>query len=162
MIVRWLVPIHVLSVITFFLAHGAGAAMAFRIRKETSLERMRAILDLSSSPFLIYMLSYLVMAVTGVVMLLLLRLWSRGWVWVSIALMLFVFLWMFHISRPYVKLRKMVGLPYFEGREEHPAEPPASEEEIAEHISTLGVWQFVAVGYVIPALVLWLMFLKPF
>jgi hypothetical protein len=149
-------------VITFFLAHGAGAAMAFRIRKETSLERMRAMLDLSSSPFLIYMISYLVMAVTGVVMLLLLRLWSRGWAWVSIALMLFVFLWMFRLSRPYVKLREMVGLPYFEGREEHPAEPPASEEAVADHISTLGVWQFVVVGYAIPAFVLWLMFFKPF
>ena len=52
MLVRWIVPFHVLSVITFFLAHGAGAAMAFRIRKETSLERMRAMLDLSSTPVL--------------------------------------------------------------------------------------------------------------
>jgi hypothetical protein len=149
-------------VITFFLAHGAGAAMAFRIRKETSIERIGAMLDLSSTPFMIYMLSYVLMAVTGIAMLLLLRLWARGWVWVSIALMLFVFIWMFRLARPYAKLRRMVGLPYFEGREEHPAEPADSEEAVAEHIRTLGVWQFVVVGYVVPAFVLWLMFFKPF
>ena len=57
MLVRWLVLLHVLSIITFFLAHGAGAAMAFKMRKETNPERMRAMLDLSGSPLLVYMLS---------------------------------------------------------------------------------------------------------
>jgi hypothetical protein len=162
MLVRWLAPIHVLSVITFFLAHGAGHAMAFRIRKETSLERMRAMLDLSSSTFLVYILAYVVMGVTGIVMLLLLEIWNRGWVWVSIALMLFVALWMFRLARPYAKLRKLVGLPYRAAGEEHPAEPPASDEAVAEHLSTLGVGQLILVGYIIPAFVLWLMFFKPF
>lgn len=162
LLVRWLAPLHVLSVITFFLAHGAGHAMAFRIRKETSLERMRAMLDLSSSPVMIYLLSYLVMGVTGIVMLVLLRLWNRGWVWIAVALMLFVFFWMVRLAGPYAKLRKLVGLPYREGNAEHPAEPPASEEAVAEHLSTLGVWQLVVVGYVVPAFVLWLMFFQPF
>jgi hypothetical protein len=162
MLVRWLTPLHVLSVITFFLAHGAGAAMAFRIRKETSQERMRAMLDLSGSPFVIYALAYVLMAVTGIVMLILLRIWNRGWVWVAIALMLFVAIWMSRLARPYAKLRKLVGLPYRMGGDEHRAEPPASDEAVAEHLSTLGVGQFVLVGYVIPAFVLWLMFFKPF
>jgi hypothetical protein len=76
--------------------------------------------------------------------------------------MLFVALWMFRLARPYAKLRKLVGLPYRAGGEEHPAEPPASDEAVAEHLSTLGVGQLVLVGYVIPAFVLWLMFFKPF
>ena len=162
MFVRWLVWVHVLSIITFFLAHGAGAAMAFRIRQETNPERMRAMLDLSSSPFKVYMLSYLVMGVAGIVMVFLLSLWNRGWVWLSIVLMLFVFVWMFRISRPFTTLRKLVGLPYMEGKDERPAEPPASDEAISAHIGTLGVTQFAVVGYVIPAFVLWLMFFKPF
>jgi len=45
---------------------------------------MRAMLDLSSSPFMVFMLSYVVMGVAGIVMVFLLRLWNRGWVWVSI------------------------------------------------------------------------------
>jgi hypothetical protein len=76
--------------------------------------------------------------------------------------MLFVFVWMFRLSGPYGTLRKMVGLPYFEGREEHPAEAPVSEEAVAEPIRTLDVGRFVVVGYVIPAFVLWLKFFKPF
>ena len=147
MLVRWLVLLHVLSVITFFLAHGAGAAMAFKMRKETNPERMRAMLDLSGSPLLVYMLSYLVMGITGITMVILLKLWTRGWVWVAIVAMLFVFLWMYRISRPYAKLRKLVGLPYIEGKVEHPAEPPASDEAIVGHVRTLGVTQFVVVGY---------------
>ena len=111
MLVRWLVPLHALSVITFFLAHGAGHAMAFRIHEETSLERMRAMLDLSSSTFLVYILAYLVMGITGIVMLVLPRIWNRGWVWVSIALMLFVGFWMSRLAVPYATLRKLVGLP---------------------------------------------------
>jgi hypothetical protein len=162
MLVRWLAPLHVLSMITFFLAHGAGHAMAFQIRKEKSLERMRALLDLSSSSFAVYVLSYVVMGVTGIVMLLLLRIWKRGWVWVSIALMLFAAIWMSRLAGPYATLRKLVGLPYGMGGDEHPAEPPASDEAVARHLSTLGVKQLVLVGYGIPAFVLWLMLFKPF
>jgi hypothetical protein len=94
-------------------------------------------------------------------MLLLLRIWKGGWVWGYIALMLFVALWMTRLARPYVTIRKLVGLPYRAGREEHPAEPPASEEAIADHLSTLGVGQLVLVGYVIPGFVPWLMLFKP-
>jgi hypothetical protein len=162
MLVRWLLPLHVLSIITFYLAHGAGAAMAFRIRRETNPERIRAMLDLSASPFVIYMLSYVLMAITGLAMVSLLGLWRQGWVWASVALMLFVFVWMFRLAGPYVELRKLVGLPYHTRGGEHPAESPASDQAVAEHISTLGFWQFVVVGYLIPALVLWLMFFKPF
>ena len=49
LLVRWLVFVHVLAVITFFLAHGTSAAMAFQLRKETEFSRIRALLDLSWS-----------------------------------------------------------------------------------------------------------------
>jgi hypothetical protein len=162
MIVRWLVPLHVLSVITFFMAHGASHAMALKIRKETNPQRMRGMLDLSSSTFLLYVLAYLVMGATGIVMLVLLRIWNRGWIWVSIVLMLFVGLWMSRLAAPYATLRKLVGLPHRADGGEQAAEPPASDEAITEHLSTLGVGQLVLVGYVLPAFVLWLMFFKPF
>jgi small-conductance mechanosensitive channel len=159
---RWLLLLHVLSVITFFLAHGAGAAMSFRMRRETVPERMRAMLDLSGSTVMTYLLAYLLMGLTGITQLIGLRLWSSGWVWVSIGLMLFVFLWMYRISRPYATLRRLVGLPYMKGNVPQAAEPPATDEAIVEHVSTLGPMQFVVVGYVVPAFVLWLMVFKPF
>ena len=48
-LVQWLIFLHVLSALTFFLTHGASAAMAFKVRKETDFARIRAMLDLSES-----------------------------------------------------------------------------------------------------------------
>jgi hypothetical protein len=162
MLIRWLTLIHVLSILTFFLAHGAGAAMSFRMSKETNPERMRAMLDLSGSGVMVYLICYFLMAITGITMLILLELWTRGWVWLAIVGMLFVFFWMYRISRPYAEVRRLVGLPWMEGNVAHPAGPPASDEVIVEHVKTLSATRFVIVGYVIPALVLWLMLFKPF
>lgn len=77
---RWLLLLHVVSVITFFLAHGAGAALSFKIRRETVPERMRAMLDLSGSGLMLYMVSYLLMGITGITQLVGLKLWASGWV----------------------------------------------------------------------------------
>lgn len=119
-------------------------------------------LDLSGSPFMAYMLSFLVMGIPGIAMLVMLRLLKRGWIWLSFVLTLFVFFWILRLSRPYMTLRKLVGRPYMEGNKEHPAEPPANDKAVTEHIGTLGVRQSVLVGYVIPAIILWLMVFKLF
>lgn len=47
--IPWLIFLHILTALTFFLAHGTSVAMAFQIRKETDFARMRAMLDLSAS-----------------------------------------------------------------------------------------------------------------
>jgi len=163
MLVRWLVFIHVLSVITFFLAHGTSAAMAFQLRKEKSIERIRAMLDLSSTTFMLLFVSYLIMGITGLVMVFLIKIWNQVWVWLSIALMVYVFMHMaLRNEKTYYLLRKLVGLPYRHKNKEYPAEAPASEEEIIAHIRKISVHEMIAVGFVIPAFVLWMMVFKPF
>ena len=163
MLVRWLIFIHVLSSITFFLAHGTSAAMAFQLRKETNIERIRAMLDLSGTTIMLLFVSYLIMGLTGLIMPFLIKIWDQGWVWVSIVLMVYVF---FHMAlrndRTYKNVRKLAGMPYMQGSKEFPAEPPASDEEILAHIRKISVHELVVVGYVIPAFVLWLMVFKPF
>jgi len=163
MLVRWLVFIHVLSVITFFLAHGTSAAMAFQLRKEKSIERIRAMLDLSSTTFMLLFVSYLIMGITGLVMVFLIKIWNQVWVWLSVALMVYVFMHMaLRNEKTYYLLRKLVGLPYRHKNKEYPAEAPASEEEIIAHIRKISVYEMIAVGFVIPAFVLWMMVFKPF
>lgn len=162
-LVRWLVFLHILSALTFFLAHGPSAAMAFRVRKETDLARIRAMLDLSESTIEIMFMSFLGLILTGVVLLFLLRIWNQGWVWTSLLLMLFVFIWMVWMNeQAYKTLRKLVGLPYRQGSKEYPAEPPASAEQVANQLNKMSVTGLIVVGYVIPAIVLWLMIFKPF
>jgi hypothetical protein len=91
---QWLVFLHILSAITFFLAHGTSAAMAFQVRKETDFSRIRALLDLSWSTMILMGVSFLLMGLTGIILPFLFRIWNRGYIWLSIVLMLFVFIYM--------------------------------------------------------------------
>lgn len=163
MLVRWLVYIHVLSALTFFLAHGAAAAMVYRVRSETDFARIRAMLDLSVSTFKIYMLSFTLMGLTGLTMPFLIHIWNKAWIWLSIILILFVVVWMGLVNEKQIKqLRRLVGLPHMQGFNEFPAEQPASPEEVAVFLKTINPTSWVIVGYGIPAVVLWLMIFKPF
>ncbi len=162
-LIRWLIFLHVLSAITFFLAHGTSAAMTFKIRKEINFDRMRAMLDLSWSTMILMGISFLIMGLTGLILPFLIHIWNKAWIWVSIVLMLFVFIYMARFNETHYKqLRRLVGLPYMQGNKELPAEPPSSPEEVVALLKNNGVTGLVVVGYIIPAFVLWLMIFKPF
>lgn len=163
LLVRWLVFLHVLSVISFFLAHGTSAAMVFQIRKETDFARIRALLDLSWSTMILMGVSFLVMGLTGIILPFMIHIWNRGYIWLSIVLMLFVFIYMGLFNESHFKqLRRLVGLPYMKGNQRLPAETPSTPEEVAALLKKTNVFSLVVVGYVIPAFVLWLMIFKPF
>jgi hypothetical protein len=162
-LIQWLIFLHVLAALTFFLGHGTSAAMAFQLRKETDFARIRAMLDLSDSTLEIMFVSFLVMGLTGLALPFFIHTWNKGWVWASIILMTFVFIWMVGMNeRAYKALRKLVGLPYRQGSKEYPAQSPASTKEVTALLQKTGVTSLVVVGYIIPAVVLWLMIFKPF
>lgn len=162
-LVPWLVFLHTLSALAFFLAHGTSVAMAFKIRSETDFARIRAMLDLSASTVGVMFVAFLAMGLTGLVMPFILKLWNRGWIWLSIVLMVAVFLHMvFMNDRRYKHLRRMVGLPYMIGGKHFEAEPPASQAEVEAQLEKMMVTDLVIVGLVIPTIVLWLMVFKPF
>ena len=162
-LIRWLIFLHVLSALTFYMAHGTSVAMAFKIRKETDFIRMRAMLDLSWSTMILMGVSFLIMGLTGIIMPFMIHIWNKVWIWASIVLMLFVFIYMAMFNETsYKQLRRLVGLPYMKGSKELPAEPPSSPEEVAALLKKTSVTGLVVTGYVIPAIVLWLMVFKPF
>lgn len=163
LLIRWLIFFFALSSLTFFLTHGASFAMAFRVRHERDLARIRAMLELSEYTIEFMVLSFIGIGLTGIALPFFLRLWDRVWVWVSIVLMIFVFTWMVWMNeRSYKILRKLVGLPYRQGAKEYPAQPPATPDEVAAHLERMNVTGLVVVGYLIPAIVLWLMIFQPF
>ena len=163
LLIRWLVFFHILAALTFFLAHGSSAAMAFKVRKETDFARIRAMLDLSWSTMILMGVSFLVMGLTGIILPFLIRIWNKGYIWLSIVLMLVVFIHMAMFNETHYKqLRRMVGLPYMKGNKQLPAETPASPEEVAALLNKTSTTTLVVVGYLIPAIVLWLMIFKPF
>ncbi|HJS18653.1 MAG TPA: hypothetical protein VJ785_07880 [Anaerolineales bacterium] len=163
LLVRWLIFVHILAALTFYLAHGTSAAMAFQMRKETDFNRIRALLDLSLSTTILMGVAFLIMGLTGLILPFIIHLWGRGYIWLSIVLMLFVFIYMAMFNETHYKeLRRLVGLPYRKGNKLLPAEPPSSAEEVAALIKRTNMTGLVVVGYVIPAVVLWLMIFKPF
>ena len=162
-LIRWLIFLHVLSALTLYMAHGASVAMAFKVRKETDFARIRAMLNLSNSTMITMGIAFLVMALTGLILPFMIHIWNRGYIWVSIVLMLFVAIYMaVFIVTHYMELRRLVGLPYRKGSKELPAEPPSSPEEVAALLKKTSVTGLVVIGYIIPAIVLWLMVFKPF
>ena len=162
-LIPWLVFLHTLAALTFFLAHGASIAMAFKVRTETDFARIRAMLDLSASTVGVMFISFLVMGLTGLIMPFILKLWGKGWIWASIVLMFAVFFHMvFMNDKRYKHLRRMVGLPYMIGGKHFDAEPPATQAEVEAHLKKMKVTDLVIVGYGIPVIVLWLMVFKPF
>jgi hypothetical protein len=77
--------------------------------------------------------------------------------------MLVVFIYMAVFNETHYKqLRRLVGLPYMKGSKQLPAEPPSSPEEVAALLAKSSVTGLVVVGYIVPAIVLWLMIFKPF
>ena len=163
-LVPWLVFLHTLSAMAFFLGHGTSIAMAFQIRKEKDFARIRAMLDLSMTTWIPMGIAFIVMGLTGLTMPFILKLWDKGWIWTSIVLMVIVTVQMGVMNdKRYKHLRRLVGLPYMIGGKTFPAEPPASQEVVEAHIKEkLKVGDLVSVGIVIPVIVLWLMVFKPF
>ena len=107
--------------------------------------------------------SFLIRGLTGLILPFLIHIWNKVWIWASIVLMLFVFIYMAAFNETHYKqLRRLVGLPYMRGNKELSAEPPSSPEEVAALLKNTGVTGLVVVGYIIPAFVLWLMIFKPF
>src|SRR4030095_15552089 len=120
-LIRWLIFLHILSALTFYMAHGTSAAIAFKIRKETDFARIRAMLDLSWSTMIIMGVSFLIMGLTRLILPFLIHIWNKGYIWVSMVLMLFVFIYMAMFNETsYNQLRRLVGLPYMKGNKELP------------------------------------------
>ena len=162
-LIPWLVFLHTLSALLFFLAHGTSVAMTFQIRKERDFARIGALLDLSASTFKFMILSFLALGLTGLAMPFILKIWNQGWVWASVILMVVVIVQMGMMNdKRYKHLRRMIGQPYMIGGKHFPAEAPASQSEVEAHIQKLKVGELVGVGIVIPIIVLWLMVFKPF
>ena len=162
-LIRWLIFIHVLAALTFYMAHGTSVAMAFKLRKETDFARIRAMLDLSWSTMNVMGVSFLIMGLTGIILPFMIHIWNKVWIWASIVLMLFSFIYMAMFNESsYKPLRRLVGLPYMVKGKQLPAEPPSSPEEVAGLLNKTNVTGLVVAGYIIPAIVLWLMVFKPF
>jgi hypothetical protein len=160
---RVFIFLHVLSVFIFLLAHGAGVKAMLAIRRERNLERIRSMIELSRSYTGVMYGSFLFILVSGIVGGFLGRWWGKGWIWVSLALLIAITFIMSYFGTQYFeKVLTALGLETYETRKKGIVPKPASPSELeallcGSHpvlLATSGVGGLVVI--------LWLMMFKPF
>ena len=84
----WIVFLHVVGMLGFFLAHGTSMAVGFRLKQERDPARIRALLDVSSwSLGIAPSVSLLVGIVAGIAAGIIGGHFGRLWIWVAIVLL---------------------------------------------------------------------------
>ena len=160
---RWLVFVHVLGVFLFLMAHGISAGVAFRVRDERNLDRLRALLEFSTASYGIMYAGLMLLLLAGIVTGFMGKWWGTGWIWLSIVLLVLITGAMTGLgSRYYTKLRRAVGSPYMERNKVQPPLPPASSEEIEALLKAGKPVLLTTIGVVGIAVIAWLMMFKPF
>jgi hypothetical protein len=152
---QWIVFAHILGALLFMLAHGASAAVVFRLRRERDPDAVRVLLGLSrmTVPF----------AYLGLVLLIGAGGWAGGtggwfrasawWLWVSIGLLVVILVVMYGMLSPtFRRLRETVG----DGSA--PVDQEALDRALASPAPMIGA----GLGLLGVLVILWLMVLKPF
>jgi hypothetical protein len=160
----WIVFLHIVSGFTFFLAHGASAMMSLRLKSENNLDRLRGMLDLSAYSGQLLYVSLIGILLTGFIAGGMGHWFRKGWIWLSLVLLVLVAFWMIRTSRTqYNLIRRAIGLPHFAG----PGKPvpgiePKSREEILALVQATNPGPYMAVGFIGLIAIVWLMMFKPF
>jgi hypothetical protein len=157
----WLIFAHVLGVFGFLLAHGASAAVAFKLRRERSLERVRALLELSQGSTVMMSGSLVVVLATGVAAGFLGNWWGQYWIWTSLGVFVLIGLSMNLVGRrSFERVRTAVALEH--SRHLSPSTLVTKEEDLRTILRSVHPLLLTLIGGVGLAALLWLMMFKPF
>ena len=94
-------------------------------------DHVRLLLQLSSSSLGILHGSIALLFISGIVASFMGRWWNQGWIWLSLGLLIAIYIYMGVSASGYFgKVRKAVGLAYMDGFKSRPGMEQASAEEI--------------------------------
>jgi hypothetical protein len=162
---QWLVFTHVLGVFGFLLAHGASAAVAFKVRGESDVARVRALLELSRGASAVGNVSLLVLLAAGIAAGFVGGWWGEGWIWAALCLLVLISFAMTVVgSRPLGRVRTLLGETGRRGTKLDPNTSPAipTDHQLASALAAVKPWVLTAIGGGGLAAILWLMMFKPF
>lgn len=162
----WVVFVHVVAILLFFIAHGTAMTVGFRLKRERDPERIRALLDLSSwSLGIAPSIAFLVGLVAGIVAGIWGGWFGQAWIWISIAALTIVAGAMTPLVAARLNvIRTAAGTRAINPFSRKPPEaPPAQDDGELERL--LAAWDpmpAAVMGFGGFVLILWLMLFKPF
>lgn len=158
----WLKLIHIGAGFTFVLAHGASALTTLKLRGERDPARVTALLDLSKYSLPISDGAIVVLLISGIVEGFVGSYWGHAWIWVSIGVLVFLFIFMsLRGVRHHDAIRHALGLAGFYDKK-GAALPEADPAALAIALDSPRAVELAAVGGIGLLVLLWLMVVKPF
>ena len=157
-----IVLLHVLGAFAFVMAHGVSMLTAFRLRGERDRVRQAQLLELSGVSVGLMYIGLGVLLLAGIIAAFMGGLWGRGWIWVSLAVLVVVIAAMYAVATPfYGRMRAAAGVP---GSEQFAArfKPPPTPADLDALATSNRPFVLAAVGGIGLALIVWLMLSKPF
>ncbi|MBI5965509.1 MAG: hypothetical protein HY863_18685 [Chloroflexi bacterium] len=163
MLYKFIVFLHVIFVFGYLLSHGVSAGVAFALKKERNIQRIRDLLDLSAASYPATTYSMYAFLLFGVIAAFQGGWWRFGWVWTSLILgILIVVLMAVFGAGIYGEARKAAGIRYnFKGKWFAP-EPAKSDEEVFMLLAKANPTLLTVIGYGGFAIITWLMTAKPY
>jgi hypothetical protein len=160
--------VHVLAVIVFLVGHAVSMYAAFRLKTVATVEGARRLLDLSRIGLLVAYLGLLVVIVAGILAGIAGQWFTSGrwWIWAAIVVLVVVTVLMSNLAAvPLSAMRWQLGAK--NTRNEAQLEKkygPAGQgtARLAELQAGWNPWPTAAIGLIGLAILVWLMYAKPF
>ena len=159
----WIIFLHVFSVLSFLLAHGASAAVMFRVRVEREPARIHALLDLAQAFSLSVTVTSSLLLITGIIAGFMGGWWGRGWIWTALALFIAISFAMSFMGRLYFdRVRRAIGVATGEDRKKKVQPEALPSEQLVAVLNSGQPMALALVGLGGLAVITWLMMFKPF
>lgn len=152
----WWVLVHIVGVLGFMFTHRVSGAMALRLRHERDPDKIRILLQVSSSSTGLFYLSIVILLAGGIVAGFQGHWWGQGWIWTALAVLLATMAFMYALAAPYYKRIRTVM------KMEDAGSVAVGQEEIDAVMRSGHPLLIVWVGILSLAFIAYLMVLKPY
>ena len=152
---RWLLFLHIASVLALLGTHGTSMTVLYRIRRERDRAKILSLVTLSGETILPMYISLAAILVTGVLLGLKVHVFSEWWIWTAIVLLVVTAALMGMVARPYFARVK-------EACQMRPSGVPrVSDEELGDIVQASTAHVISAIGVIGLLAILYLMIFQP-
>ncbi len=160
----FLLFLHMLSVLIYFLLHGAVASVTFVLKRQEhpqGAEALENILDL------VYPGTYLSVGITivsGIVLGFMGHWWQSGWMWTSLGLLALIWIVMRLLGNPYIgrQFQRVYKSGVHSNSNPEVNPPPTPQETSPGWLEENMPMLLTLIGVVGMVVIMWLMMFKPF